>query len=237
VPQQFVCFELSLLSVSKKQCLQECYSCSYGWSAQLFIVISGNVEIGNGYGVPGGGAYYSARLTNIQASKIGCLFTLKWLLGLSGRSWLANFLSVTETPKDETLEASLPLEKESEPKVFRKELPDYLKQKLKARGILKNEVDGGSIASENVSSICISYYFETFVFAHKKIILLLSCLVFCDQCHNLQVWLNSRNLNVHLIKPPMPSSCRLIGSVYICYHNLLVIIKLILQMQYPCLVK
>lgn len=32
--------------------------------------MSGNVEIGNGYGVPGGGAYYSARLTNIQSSKL-----------------------------------------------------------------------------------------------------------------------------------------------------------------------
>lgn len=68
----------------------------------------GNVEIGNGYGVPGGGAYYSARPTNIQSKK----------------------------PKDESLEASATVE-ESESKVVQKELPEYLKQRLKARGILK----------------------------------------------------------------------------------------------------
>lgn len=64
-----------------------------------------NVEIGNGYGVPGGGAYYAARTLNIQ----------------------------TEA-KDENHESSLAASKDS-----RKELPDYLKLRLKARGILRDE--------------------------------------------------------------------------------------------------
>lgn len=35
----------------------------------------GNVEIGNGYGVPGGGAYYSASNTDVSiSSKTGFLF-------------------------------------------------------------------------------------------------------------------------------------------------------------------
>ncbi|KAL0924202.1 hypothetical protein M5K25_005013 [Dendrobium thyrsiflorum] len=64
-----------------------------------------NVEIGNGYGVPGGGAYYAARPLNIQ----------------------------TEA-KDENRESSLVASKDA-----RRELPDYLKQRLKARGILRDE--------------------------------------------------------------------------------------------------
>lgn len=34
-----------------------------------FISISGNTEIGNGYGVPGGGAYYDASKLNTAAGK------------------------------------------------------------------------------------------------------------------------------------------------------------------------
>ncbi|KAI0522816.1 hypothetical protein KFK09_005201 [Dendrobium nobile] len=64
-----------------------------------------NVEIGNGYGVPGGGAYHAARPLNIQ----------------------------TEA-KDENRESSLVASKDA-----RRELPDYLKQRLKARGILRDE--------------------------------------------------------------------------------------------------
>ena len=55
----------------------------------------GNMEIGNGYGVPGGGAYYGAPNPNIDA------------------------------PSES------------------KELPEYLKQKLKARGILKDYIEKG----------------------------------------------------------------------------------------------
>lgn len=71
---------------------------------------NGNVEIGNGYGVPGGGAYH-ARPSSDQSKK----------------------------PKDETIEANPIFEKESETKVDQKELPEYLKQRLKARGILKDD--------------------------------------------------------------------------------------------------
>ncbi|KAH0713555.1 hypothetical protein KY289_009514, partial [Solanum tuberosum] len=60
----------------------------------------GNVEIGNGYGVPGGGAYYSASNTDVSISKTN-----------GG----------------------------SEHNSVGKELPEYLKQKLKARGILKDD--------------------------------------------------------------------------------------------------
>ncbi|XP_068636879.1 uncharacterized protein [Aristolochia californica] len=56
----------------------------------------GNIDIGNGYGVPGGGAYDIAR-------------------------------SASQKPGTEG----------SEPSLSQKELPDYLKQKLKARGILR----------------------------------------------------------------------------------------------------
>ncbi|XP_062166602.1 uncharacterized protein LOC133872942 isoform X2 [Alnus glutinosa] len=64
----------------------------------------GNMEIGNGYGVPGGGAYYGAPNPNI------------------------------DTPTDS------------------KELPEYLKQKLKARGILKDDTEKGSLKLETTTT-------------------------------------------------------------------------------------
>lgn len=60
-----------------------------------FSEISANVDIGNGYGVPGGGAYSSA---GIQCPVSG-----------------------------------------SKPEADQKELPEYLKQRLRARGIIKDE--------------------------------------------------------------------------------------------------
>lgn len=63
-----------------------------------------NIEIGNGYGVPGGGAYYGAPKPNI------------------------------DTPSKS------------------KELPEYLKQKLKARGILKDDTEKGSFKLETSST-------------------------------------------------------------------------------------
>ncbi|XP_054818046.1 uncharacterized protein LOC129317708 isoform X1 [Prosopis cineraria] len=65
-----------------------------------------NTEIGNGYGVPGGGAYYESPR-----------------LGASGGNDVAN------QP-----------DKGSEQKPATKELPEYLKQKLRARGILKDNM-------------------------------------------------------------------------------------------------
>lgn len=71
----------------------------------IHALMSGNIEIGNGYGVPGGGAYYGAQKPNI------------------------------DTPSKS------------------KELPDYLKQKLKARGILKDDTEKGSPVSTNYVSL------------------------------------------------------------------------------------
>ncbi|KNA09113.1 hypothetical protein SOVF_156490 [Spinacia oleracea] len=68
-----------------------------------------NLEIGNGYGVPGGGAYSNAVLPRTS--------------GLGG----------------EVSNKSANLAGESHQKHGVKELPEYLKQKLRARGILKNE--------------------------------------------------------------------------------------------------
>ncbi|XP_072966477.1 uncharacterized protein [Typha angustifolia] len=63
-----------------------------------------NIEIGNGYGVPGGGAYYAVTPLNAQSKK----------------------------PMDEVGEAKAA-----------KEVPEYLKQRLKARGILKDDKTNG----------------------------------------------------------------------------------------------
>ncbi|KAJ9185078.1 hypothetical protein P3X46_004750 [Hevea brasiliensis] len=63
------------------------------------VVEEGHVEIGNGYGVPGGGAYYGSSRPELNT--------------------------------------------ESEKKSATKELPEYLKQKLRARGILKDDTGKG----------------------------------------------------------------------------------------------
>ncbi|KAK9281448.1 hypothetical protein L1049_004350 [Liquidambar formosana] len=78
--------------------------------------ISGNIEIGNGYGVPGGGAYYGAPRPNIS------------MLSMANQQ-----------------------NRELEQKPMANELPDYLKQKLRARGILKDETAKG--ANVNTESI------------------------------------------------------------------------------------
>ncbi|CAI9115495.1 OLC1v1016406C1 [Oldenlandia corymbosa var. corymbosa] len=68
----------------------------------------GHLEIGNGYGVPGGGAYYGASNPNITPS-------------------------TNETTGPETNQSKTEHTGES------RELPEYLKQKLRARGILKDD--------------------------------------------------------------------------------------------------
>nr|CAD1833608.1 unnamed protein product [Ananas comosus var. bracteatus] len=71
--------------------------CPVGFHAVAWqICIHCNVEIGNGYGVPGGGAYYSSVPLTVQSKNVH---------------------------EEKTA----------------KEIPDYLKQRLKARGILKDE--------------------------------------------------------------------------------------------------
>nr|BAK04007.1 predicted protein [Hordeum vulgare subsp. vulgare] len=72
---------------------------------------NGNVEIGNGYGVPGGGAYYAGNLSSAQMNK----------------------------PKDDAEKAK-----------GDDGLPEFLKQRLKARGILKDkETNDNSMAKQN----------------------------------------------------------------------------------------
>lgn len=78
----------------------------------------GNIEIGNGYGVPGGGAYYGASRSNIAMPK---------KLGIGGNEG-------HKSPE---------INRESEEKSESKELPEYLKQKLRARGILKDDTAKG----------------------------------------------------------------------------------------------
>ncbi|PIA33505.1 hypothetical protein AQUCO_04100144v1 [Aquilegia coerulea] len=85
----------------------------------------GNIEIGNGYGVPGGSAGYGASKpsSNISAKSGG---------------------EIGDAHK-------LPeAENESGPRVSARDLPEYLKQKLKARGILKDDSTKlGQAATEN----------------------------------------------------------------------------------------
>ncbi|RDX93065.1 Polyglutamine-binding protein 1, partial [Mucuna pruriens] len=69
----------------------------------------GNTEIGNGYGVPGGGAYYDAPELNTTAG--------------------SNAFGQPESILDRC----------SEQNPAAKELPEYLKQRLRARGILKDD--------------------------------------------------------------------------------------------------
>lgn len=74
----------------------------------------GNLEIGNGYGVPGGGAYHATSKANITAS--------------------GNNIDGHQTGQRNTEHDG-----ESVLKPVAKELPEYLKQKLRARGLLKDD--------------------------------------------------------------------------------------------------
>lgn len=86
----------------------------------------GNIEIGNGYGVPGGGAYYGApKPSSVTSSKF------------------VDEIHEIDPKRSE-------LKKESESKTPQKELPEYLKQKLKARGILKDDTaNDDPVTTEN----------------------------------------------------------------------------------------
>lgn len=74
----------------------------------------GNQEIGNGYGVPGGGAYHVTSKANITAN-------------------------VNNVDDHQTSQRNTEHGAESGLKPVAKELPEYLKQKLRARGILKDD--------------------------------------------------------------------------------------------------
>ncbi|KAJ8449738.1 hypothetical protein Cgig2_001394 [Carnegiea gigantea] len=81
-----------------------------------------NLEIGNGYGVPGGGAYYNAAVANASTPRT------------------SGFSSSEISRKNPELGGETRL------KHGAKELPEYLKQRLKARGILKDESAEGKCA-------------------------------------------------------------------------------------------
>ncbi|KAA3472136.1 WW domain-binding protein 4 isoform X3 [Gossypium australe] len=79
----------------------------------------GNIDIGNGYGVPGGGAYsYGTPGSNIATPGASWDFTSSDVSGNLGH--------VNNDTNEKNSEAAS------------KDLPEYLKQKLKARGILKD---------------------------------------------------------------------------------------------------
>ncbi|KAK1320746.1 hypothetical protein QJS10_CPA03g00490 [Acorus calamus] len=85
---------------------------------------TGNVEIGNGYGVPGGGAYYGATKPSL----------------------------ITSNEIHDGVAENINMNKEPEPRTAQKELAEYLKKRLKARGILKDEKpNGDQIVSKNAS--------------------------------------------------------------------------------------
>ncbi|XP_057866322.2 uncharacterized protein LOC131073819 isoform X2 [Cryptomeria japonica] len=107
----------------------------------------GNTEIGNGYGVPGGGAYYGAPrppMFNIASeashhrSKDHNTLTTGPLddqISTSFASEVSSNVGSMVGPNN----GSLAMEEHTftESKMEKKELPDLLKQRLKARGILK----------------------------------------------------------------------------------------------------
>nr|XP_043606990.1 uncharacterized protein LOC122578982 [Erigeron canadensis] len=85
----------------------------------------GNLEIGNGYGVPGGGAYYGA-------SRPGTLSS-----GSNGNEKHEPGQSIYEQPKQNP---------------NTNDLPEFLKQKLRARGILKDEQAKNDTAASDTRS-------------------------------------------------------------------------------------
>ncbi|RAL48157.1 hypothetical protein DM860_005581 [Cuscuta australis] len=88
----------------------------------------GNLEIGNGYGVPGGGAYYGSMKTSATTSKDA----------IHGHTTKE---SNTDRSKDPGCNSAT------------KELPEYLKKKLRARGILKDEPTVGFATQSNRSEM------------------------------------------------------------------------------------
>lgn len=95
--------------------------------------------------MPGGGAYSATGPLNAKSGEPSCLQT--HLISATGTSWrnLAyEGLSSTCNSKDERHETNSMAKYVSESMGSQKELPAYLKQRLKARGILKDEKVTGS---------------------------------------------------------------------------------------------
>ncbi|XP_009785853.1 uncharacterized protein [Nicotiana sylvestris] len=89
----------------------------------------GNMEIGNGYGVPGGGAYYSASNPDVSISKTNTI---------TGHRTNQHGTEPTGGPGHNSAG---------------KELPEYLKQKLRARGILNDDSKIENLAISSNSSM------------------------------------------------------------------------------------
>lgn len=107
----------------------------------------GNVEIGNGYGVPGGGAYYGTHWTpmftiasgsndhSVEGHNISSKATSDGQVSPVGPSEVSNDRGFKVGAKKDSMTAEAHSSKESQ--MQRKELPELLKQRLKARGLLK----------------------------------------------------------------------------------------------------
>lgn len=118
---------------------------------KFFIFLPGNLEIGNGYGVPGGGAYYGASIHNIRTpgKNIPHISITSFAF-----AWPASPASSERKDLNgqKTNQNNADVNGESGQKSVGKDLPEYLKQKLKARGILKdNQSAENSLVTENVS--------------------------------------------------------------------------------------
>ncbi|KAK9091720.1 hypothetical protein Sjap_024897 [Stephania japonica] len=99
---------------------------------------AGNLDIGNGYGVPGGSVQYGAsRVPTVIPGNIHDMIVYVSTDGFITGCLLFTHFSISGGKLDE-VGTSVP-ERESESNVAAKELPEYLKQKLKARGILKDD--------------------------------------------------------------------------------------------------
>ena len=113
----------------------------------IFFSLSGNVEIGNGYGVPGGGAYYGAPRTpmftlasesndhTLEGHNTSSKATLDGRVSPVHPSELSSDRGFKVGPKKDSMMVEAHFSKESQ--MQRKELPELLKQRLKARGLLK----------------------------------------------------------------------------------------------------
>lgn len=114
------------------------------------------MEIGNGYGVPGGGAYCGASVySGKNISSLWIAFTrIFW-------HSFASSLERKDLDGQKTSQTNAEVSSESGQNSMAKNLPEYLKQKLRARGILKENQDtGNSLVSENVSgcSCCLQIW-------------------------------------------------------------------------------
>lgn len=102
--------------------------------------MSGNLEIGNGYGVPGGCASYGASKPGIVANGLE-LKTFFLLLDFDVDFQLVHFIFVLLSGNNVTGQKIQGQVKEVEQSSAAKALPEYLKQKLRARGILKEDAE------------------------------------------------------------------------------------------------